>query len=144
MIDIAYPPHPYKIKEEGGREIIFDEIRKQWLVLTPEEWVRQNFIQYLVQAMQYPATLMAVEKEIQVGGMRRRCDIVVYRDAMPWMIVECKEMKVPLTTTVLRQVLNYNVRLQVAYLVITNGTTTYAASISGERAEWITAIPTYK
>ncbi len=144
MIEIAYPAHPFKIKQERERELIFDEIRKQWLVLTPEEWVRQNFIQYLIQEKQYPAALMAVEKEIQVGGMRRRCDIVVYRESIPWMIVECKEMKVPLTTTVLRQVLNYNTRLQVAYLVITNGTTTYAASILGDTAEWMNGIPEYR
>ena len=143
MIEIAYPAHPYKIREEGGREMIFDEIRKQWLVLTPEEWVRQNFIQYLLQQKRYPASLLAIEKEIRVGDLRKRCDVVVFKNAVPWMIVECKEMKVPLSQATISQVLNYNTRLQVAYLVITNGKSTYAVRINGGKAEWVGEIPEY-
>jgi hypothetical protein len=122
MIKIDYPPYQPKIKKEDNREIIFDEVRKKWVVLTPEEWVRQNFLQYLVQVKKYPASLIAVEKEIKLGDLKKRFDIVVYdATSKPWMIVECKEMNVELNKQVLDQVLRYNITMQVPYLVITNG-----------------------
>jgi hypothetical protein len=84
--------------------------------------VRQNFLQYLTQTKKYPASLIAIEKEIKLGELKKRFDIVVYdADTKPWMIVECKEMNVPLDKTVLDQVLRYNMSLKVPYLVITNG-----------------------
>ena len=122
MIKIVYPPHPFKIREEQGKEIIFDEVRKLWTRLTPEEWVRQNFLQYLVQVKKYPASLIAVEREISLGEMKKRFDILVYNSLhKPWMMVECKAMTVPLTESVLHQLLRYNMSVPVDYLVITNG-----------------------
>lgn len=122
MIKIAYPPYQPRIKKENDKELIFDEFRKRWIVLTPEEWVRQNFLQYLTQTKKYPAALIAVEKEIKLVDLKKRFDIVVYdKDTKPWMIVECKEMNVALDRTVLDQALRYNLHLQVPYLVITNG-----------------------
>lgn len=122
MIKIDYPPYQPRIKQQDDKEFIFDEVRKSWILLTPEEWVRQNFLQYLMQVKKYPASLIAVEKEIKLGDLKKRFDIVVYdRDSVPWMIIECKEMNVPLNSSVLDQVLRYNISLQVPYLVITNG-----------------------
>jgi len=121
MLKIEYPAHPFKIKQEGGRDIIWDAVRKKWVQLTPEEWVRQNFIQFLIQQHNYPASLMAVEKEIYLGDMKKRCDIVIYQQQKPWMIVECKEMNIALDEVVLRQVLTYNMSVPVTYLIITNG-----------------------
>ena len=122
MIKIDYPPYQPKIKTEDNKEIIFDEVRKKWVILTPEEWVRQNFLQYLIQIKHYPATLIAVEKEIKLGDLKKRFDIVVYdASSKPWMIIECKEMNVELNKQVLDQVLRYNITMQVPYLVITNG-----------------------
>lgn len=122
MITIEYPPYRPKIKNDAGREFIFDEVRKKWVVLTPEEWVRQNFLQYLVQVKKYPASLIAVEKEIILGDIKKRFDIVVYdKTHQPFMIVECKEMEVKLDSKVLDQVLRYNITLQVPLLVVTNG-----------------------
>jgi len=127
MVKIEYPAYHPKIKKEPDKELIFDGLRKIWVVLTPEEWVRQNLLQYLVQVLKYPAKLIAVEKEIKIGELRKRFDIVVYdRQAMPRMIIECKEMNVPLTPAVLNQVLRYNIPLQVNYLVISNGSHCYA------------------
>jgi hypothetical protein len=127
MIKIEYPPYQPKIKVENEKEFIFDEFRKRWVLLTPEEWVRQNFLQYLTQTKKYPASLIAVEKEIKLGELKKRFDIVVYdADTKPWMIVECKEMNVPLDKTVLDQVLRYNMSLKVPYLVITNGSHCHA------------------
>lgn len=121
MIKLEYTPHPFKIKEENGREWIWDDVRRRWVRLTPEEWVRQNFVQYLIKQHNYPASLMAVEKEILLEDMRKRCDIVLYQAQKPWMIIECKEMNVPLNDVVLRQALTYNISIPVPYLVITNG-----------------------
>jgi predicted type IV restriction endonuclease len=128
MIKIAYPPHPFRITEEAGRETIFDEVRKVWTRLTPEEWVRQNFLQYLIQVKGYPPSLIAVEKEIALGELRKRFDILVYSPGhQPWMMVECKSMQVPLTEKVMQQLLRYNLSVPVPYLVITNGS--YVAGI---------------
>nr|WP_315816896.1 type I restriction enzyme HsdR N-terminal domain-containing protein [Paraflavitalea speifideiaquila] len=71
MIRIEYPPFPFRIREEEGKEFIFDELRRQWVRLTPEEWVRQNFLQYLVQTMRYPASLIAIERELKLGSLKK-------------------------------------------------------------------------
>ncbi len=127
MIKPDYPSHPYRIKTEGDRSVVFDECRKVWVKLTPEEWVRQNFLQYIIHVKKYPSSLIAVEKEISLGELKKRFDIVVYdKDSKPWMIIECKEMNVALDKTVLDQVLRYNMVLQVPYLVITNGSHCHA------------------
>lgn len=122
MIKIVYPPPAFKIGKREGAECIFDPFRKKWIVLTPEEWVRQNFLQYLVQTLHYPASLIAVEKETRLGELKKRFDILVYDKAhSPWLMVECKATDVELNEPVLQQVLRYNISLPVTYLVITNG-----------------------
>ncbi len=122
MIRVDYPDHKFRLKQEDGKEFIFDELRKLWLRLTGEEWVRQNFLQYLVQVKQYPATLVAVEKEISLGELKKRFDILVYdRQHHPWLMVECKGMDIPLSDEVLQQVLRYNIAVPVRYMIITNG-----------------------
>ena len=122
MIKIHYPQHPFKIKKEGNAESIFDELRKSWIRLTPEEWVRQNFVQYLIQTKHYPSALIAIEKEIMLGELKKRFDILVYdRFHQPWMMVECKEMDTEINQNVLEQILRYNIAIPVRYLIITNG-----------------------
>lgn len=141
MITILFPSPNFRIKEENNKEYIFDEVRKQWVRLTPEEWVRQNFIQYLIQTKKYPASLLAVEKEIHAGELKRRCDIVVYNNNLPWMIIECKEMDVVLNDKVIEQVLNYNQHLQVHYLIITNGKETFGLDTKNKIQ--LTDLPNY-
>ncbi len=142
MIKIAYPPHPFKIKTEDDKEIIFDEVRKRWTRLTPEEWVRQNFLQYLIQVKKYPASLIAVEREISLGKMKKRFDVLVYDAAhKPWMMVECKSMNVPLDEKVLQQVLRYNMSVPVSYLVITNGSYVAALERKGGEARVLSELP---
>jgi hypothetical protein len=142
MIKIAYPLYQPKIKKASGKELIFDEVRRQWVVLTPEEWVRQNFLQYLIRVKKYPATLIALEKEIFLSDVKKRFDIVVYdRNTKPWMLVECKEMRVALDVDVLDQALRYNINLQVPYLVITNGTYCYAFNNTNKLFEEINILP---
>jgi hypothetical protein len=122
MVTVRFPEPAFKIKADKGKEFIFDSLRKKWVVLTPEEWVRQNFLQYLIQKKQYPDTLISVEKEIQFGELKKRFDILVYdRQHQPWLMVECKSMDVALNEEVLHQILRYNSSLPVGYLVITNG-----------------------
>lgn len=143
MINISFPHHDFKIKTEKNKEWIFDGFRKQWMVLTPEEWVRQNFLNYLVSIKKYPASLIAIEKEIVSGDVKKRFDIVVYKDAKPWMMVECKEMEVQLSEAVVKQILTYNISLSVTYLVITNGRSTFGLYINGSDFTWLDELPSY-
>lgn len=123
MIAIHYPEFDFKIKNEGSGKLIFDRLRKKWIVLTPEEWVRQNFVEYLLTVKKFPAALIAIEKEIQLGELKKRFDLLVYDpDHKPWMLIECKAMDVKLDDAVLEQVIRYHGAVPVAYLIITNGT----------------------
>ena len=121
MIKIVYPEIKPAIKIENEKEIIFCIIRKRWFAITPEEWVRQNFLNYLIHVLNYPAGLIAVEKKLQISEVKKRFDIVVYKNATAFIIVECKEMNVQLSESTLRQVLNYNTTIQAPYIVVTNG-----------------------
>ncbi|HWI89899.1 MAG TPA: type I restriction enzyme HsdR N-terminal domain-containing protein [Flavisolibacter sp.] len=113
------------MKNENGKRYIFDAIRKVWLLLTEEEWVRQNFVNYLISELKYPSSIIAIEKEISLNNLKKRFDILVYdKQHKPWMLVECKEPKVSLSEDVLQQVLRYNISVPVEYIVITNGNTT--------------------
>ena len=144
MIKIEYPAYQPKIKDQLGKEFIFDEIRKQWIMLTPEEWVRQNFLQYMIQVKKYPSSLIAVEKEIQLGELAKRFDIVVYdQNTKPWMIIECKEMEVALNEQVLNQALRYNITLNVPYIVITNGTYCFGFSANAGLLEELSNLPEF-
>ena len=125
MIKVKYPEINYRIKEAEGKELIFDEVRKRWVKLTPEEWVRQNMIQFLLQTMHYPAALLSIEKEIRLGELRKRCDIIIYKDVNPWIIIECKEPNVPLSQSTLQQILRYHLALPVPYLCLTNGNSVF-------------------
>jgi hypothetical protein len=132
MININYPVPAFRLRKEGNKEFLFDPLRKKWLLLTPEEWVRQNFVQYLVRVKNYPSTLIAMEKEIWLGELKKRFDVLVYdRQHRPWMMIECKEMRVPLNEEVLQQVLRYNISVPVNFIMITNGNQTYGWEKSG-------------
>lgn len=125
MIAVQYPEPQFKMKNEGGKQFIFDAIRKVWLLLTEEEWVRQNFVNYLIAELKYPSTVIAIEKEISLNDLKKRFDILVYdKKHKPWMLIECKEPKMDLSEDVLQQVLRYNISVPVEYIVITNGNTT--------------------
>ena len=143
MIDLQYPSYPFKIKALYGKDQIFDPFRKNWVLLTPEEWVRQNLLQYLVQNLQYPASLIAVEKEIKLGELSKRFDIVVYKNEMPWMIIECKEAKVTLNEKTMEQILQYQQVLTAQYLFISNGHETMGAKIESGKLQALQNFPEY-
>jgi hypothetical protein len=126
MININYPQPAFRIKKEDNKEYIFDALRKKWLLLTPEEWVRQNFVQHLIIVKNYPPTVIALEKEIQLGELRKRFDVLVYdSNHQPWMMIECKAAEIKMNETVLQQVLRYNISVPVSFIIITNGNVTY-------------------
>ena len=144
MLQISYPKPAFRIKKEGGKEFIFDSLRKKWLLLTPEEWVRQNFIQYLVQVMKYPATLIAIEKEIMLGELKKRFDILIYNNEhQPWMLIECKAMDVPLSQDTMQQVLRYNIPVPVPYMLITNGNNCYGWKKGSRELELLDMLPVH-
>ena len=143
MLKIEYPEHNFRIKKEKNKQLIFDPVRRRWVTLTPEEWVRQNFLQYLIQVKNYPQSLCSIEKMIKLGELKKRCDIVVYKDNLPWMIVECKEMDANLQLPVLEQILHYNMAIPVRYLVITNGRFSLAYELSLNSAVEIKDLPAF-
>ncbi|MCE2675886.1 MAG: type I restriction enzyme HsdR N-terminal domain-containing protein [Sediminibacterium sp.] len=143
MIVLQYPSYPFKIKALQGKDQIFDPFRKSWVLLTPEEWVRQNLLQYLVQNLQYPASLIAVEKEIKLGELSKRFDIVVYKNELPWMIIECKEAKVALNEKTMLQILQYQQVLMAQYLFMSNGHETLGAKIESGKLQALQNFPEY-
>ncbi len=144
MIKIIYPEIKPSIKREGEKELIYCIIRRRWMILTPEEWVRQNFLHYLISVHRYPASLIAVEKQLKLGDLTKRFDIVVYdKNTNPFMIIECKEMNVSLTDNVLMQALRYNASIQARFLIITNGSHCLGFEKRNEAFEEINEIPVF-
>ncbi len=145
MITLDLSNLQLKLQQQDGRTKVFDPIRKKWLVLTPEEHVRQYILQHLVEKMQYPTLLLSVEKMIQVGNVNKRFDIVVYdRDHKPWMLVECKEPGVPITERTLHQLLSYQSVIQCPYWLLTNGHETFCADASDIRQiKWLDSLPMF-
>lgn len=143
MIKISYPSYPFKIETREDKEYIFDPLRRKWVRLTPEEWVRQNFLQYLLQVMHYPAALIAIEKEIQMGELKKRFDILVYKNDHPWLLIECKEMNVPINESVMQQLLRYQTTVQADYLIVTNGNETRGIGKENNQFTTLNTIPSY-
>ena len=145
MLLIEYPEPNFKLKQAEGKEFIFDPLRKKWLLLTPEEWVRQNFVQYLITIKKYPATLIALEKVIRLGELKKRFDILVYDSVhQPWMMIECKAPNIKLDETVLEQLLRYHISVPSGFLVITNGESAYAWEKENKGLKLINELPVWK
>ncbi|MBN2598341.1 type I restriction enzyme HsdR N-terminal domain-containing protein [Labilibaculum sp.] len=147
MENLNLPTYSFKIKSELQRKLIFDSIRKKYVALTPEEWVRQNFIQYLVNEKRYPGSLIAIEKKVDVNLLPQRSDIVLYNNnAQPVMIVECKSVKVKITQDVFNQIARYNMKLRVPFLVVTNGLQHYCCQMDYDKKsfKFIPEIPFYE
>jgi len=127
MLQVQFPEHSFRTRPLREGTEIFDGIRKKWVLLTPEEWVRQNMINWLHKVHQVPLALMAVERMLIVGDSKRRFDVVVYTKLHePWMLIECKSMEIPLNEAVLQQALSYFSAMPAQLLMLTNGHHTYA------------------
>ncbi len=130
MQKLNLPEYDFRTKTEEGKVFIFDNLRKKFVVLTPEEWVRQNFIQYLKKEKNYPETLMAVEKLIFVNGNPRRFDLLIYsRNGQPYLIAEFKAPGVKISQETFDQVVRYNMALRVERVVVSNGLQHFACEI---------------
>jgi len=115
------PPIQSRLQESNGKVWIFDVIRKKFVILTPEEWVRQHFLHFLI-TEKYPKSLIKIEGGLSFNELRKRSDIVIYtRDGNPWMIVECKNPLIPIDQATLRQVATYNTTLKASFIAVTNG-----------------------
>ena len=122
MPKLNLPYADLKIKLVDGVSQVFDKVRKKYFVLTLEEWVRQHFLHFLHQHRRYPLGLMGIEKMVKYNNLRTRADIVIYdREGTPIMLVECKSPKTKINQDVFLQIAKYNFKLQVKYLVVTNG-----------------------
>ena len=122
MLSLNLPKYETKICERDGKLQIFDPLRKCHVALTPEEWVRQHFVNFLIESRGFPAALMSNEVAITVNGMKRRCDTVVYdKQLQPRVIVEYKAPTVKITKEVFAQISRYNLTLKVDYLIVSNG-----------------------
>jgi len=148
MKALNLPKYDFRLRKNADDKTeIFDAIRKRFYVLSPEEWVRQNFIQYLITEKQFPASLMAVEKGLKLNGMQKRTDIVQYNTSgNPVVIVECKAPEIKLSQDTFDQAARYNMTLQVDYLIITNGLEHYACKMnySENKIQFLEEIPTFK
>jgi len=143
MILVDFPSYDFKVQSKNGKDQIFDPCRKKWVVLTPEEWVRQNILQYLIQVCKYPIELIAIEKTIQLGTLNKRFDILVYHGTTPWMIIECKEANTTLNEKTVLQLLRYQQVLNATYLIASNGPTTVGAEIKLGNLQMLHEFPNY-
>ena len=146
MERLNLPTYSFTVKSEGARQYIFDNIRRKYVALTPEEWVRQHFIRFLVSKKSCPPSLIAIEKQFRVNKMSRRADILVYsRKARPVMMVECKAPQVQINQQVLDQLALYNLRFNVSYLVLTNGMVHYCCFLDAGKGgyRYMEDIPDY-
>lgn len=146
MLSLNLPPYETKIAEREGKRQIFDPLRKSYVALTPEEWVRQHFVNYLLQYKGYPTTLTANEVGITLNGMSRRCDTVIYDKSLkPRAIVEYKAPTVKITKEVFAQISRYNLVLRVDYLIISNGLQHYCCRMDYENNSFtfLQEIPDY-
>lgn len=147
MEPLNLPKYQFSISDSEGKPKIFDRIRKKKVTLTPEEWVRQNFIMFLIEDKGYPASLIGIETKVNINGLSQRADIVVYnRLGRPMLIVECKAPSVKITQEVFAQASRYNITLQTRLICVTNGLQHYCALLDKDRANYnfLEEIPSYK
>ncbi len=147
MQELNFPKFEFRFKSNENKVSIFDEIRKKFIILQPEEWVRQHSVQYLIQHKNYPKSLINVEKELKVNGLSKRYDIVVFNpDGSIHIIVECKSHHVKIDQTTFDQIARYNLTLNANYLMVTNGINHYYCRMDfeNERYEFLRDIPSYE
>lgn len=146
MLPLNLPYYAAKISEKEGKRTIYDVVRRKYVALTPEEWVRQHFVNYLIIEKKYPAGLIANEVALTLNGTSKRCDTVVYGKFLtPLMIVEYKAPNIEIKQTVFDQIIRYNIIMRVRYLVVSNGIDHYCCCIDYEKNSYsyLDGIPDY-
>ncbi len=146
MQPLKLPPYPVKLSKKGDKSYIWDVLRKKHVVLTPEEWVRQHFVHFLINHKNYPKGLLANEVQVELNGIKRRCDTILYAsDFRPRVIVEYKAPEVSITQQVFDQISRYNIALHVDYLIVSNGLQHYCCKVDyvEQRCIFLRDIPHY-
>jgi hypothetical protein len=146
MVRLNLPEFEYKLKKADGKVWIFDVIRKKYIILTPEEWVRQHFIHYLITGLKYPKALLKIEGGLTYNQLQKRSDILVFdREGKPWMVIECKSPDLKVSQSTLQQASVYNATLRAKYLTVSNGLIHYCASTDWEagKTTLLEALPEY-
>ncbi|WP_300025113.1 type I restriction enzyme HsdR N-terminal domain-containing protein [uncultured Maribacter sp.] len=146
MQPLNFPNYTFRVKNSENRTLIFDVIRKKFLVLTPEEWVRQHVVQYLVQEKKYPLSHINVEKQITLNGLNKRYDVVVFKpNGQLHILVECKAPEVSISQMTFDQIAQYNFKLNASYLMVTNGLSHYycQTDLIAEKYEFMKEIPDF-
>ncbi|HCF04212.1 type I restriction enzyme HsdR N-terminal domain-containing protein [Flavobacterium sp.] len=147
MQQLNFPSYSFRFKNSENKVSIFDAIRKKFIILTPEEWVRQHVVQYLMTEKNYPQSLLNVEKVLQVNGLRKRYDIVVYNsDGTIHILIECKAPEVTISQNTFDQIAQYNMTLQSNYLMVTNGMNHYFCQMDfeNEKYQFLSELPNYQ
>ena len=147
METLNLPSYNFNIKLEGQRKLIFDSIRKKYVVLTPEEWVRQHIVHYLITEKETPISLIAVEKQLTINTLIKRFDILVFnKKGLPQLIIECKAPSIKITQETFDQIARYNLKLNTNYLMVTNGLQHYFCKLDHENKQYkfLKDIPNYK
>ena len=147
MQQLNLPQYKFKLKSNENKTLIFDKVRKKYFVLTPEEWVRQHYISFLIEEKKYPVSLIAIEKQLTINGLKKRSDILIFNtDGKPEIIVECKAPSVKITQETFDQIARYNLTLKANYLVVTNGLQHIFCKIDTLKESYIflPEIPDYK
>jgi type I site-specific restriction endonuclease len=146
MLQLNLPQYSFRIKKQNEKLVIFDSQRKRYVVLTPEEWVRQNFIRFLIEEKGYPAAYLAIEKQLNMNGMKKRCDAILYNEhAQPFLIIELKAPNVAISQATFDQVAVYNAKLKVDFFIISNGIEHFCCKVNSETAryEFFSEIPNF-
>ena len=146
MEELVFPPFHYKLRKENGKVAIFDIIRKKYIILAPEEWVRQHLIHYFINQLNYPKSLISVEDGLKVNKMKKRSDVLVYnRHGKIFMVVECKSAKVPLNQNAMIQLSTYNQKYNANYIALTNGLQIYVCKIDYEnkKSDYLDQFPPF-
>lgn len=146
MTNLNLPKYSFRIKNKENKLYIFDRIRKKDLILTDEEWVRQNFVSFLHEDKKYPLSLIAIEKQCLVNELTKRTDILVFdKNGAPHIIVECKAMHVKISQDVFDQIARYNMTLKAKYLVVTNGLEHYYCQMNHDlkQYDFLKELPNY-
>lgn len=146
MKELNLPYYPFKLKSDGSKYLIMDELRKKFVVLTPEEWVRQHIVQYLINFKNYPKALISLEKGLRVNDLLKRTDVLVFdSNTEPLLLVECKAPEVKISQDVFDQAARYNSVYKVKYILITNGLDHFCAEIehSSSSYKFLSDIPSF-
>lgn len=147
MQKLNFPQFEYRFKSTENKVSIFDVIRKKFIVLQPEEWVRQHCVHYLINEKNYPKSLINVEKELNINGLKKRYDIVIFNsDGSILLIVECKSYDTTINQDTFDQIARYNLALNAEFLMVTNGINHYYCQMDteAERYQFLRDIPNYK